>query len=205
MSQGSVPGSPGTTCLCGKTFGDKGVHALTCKRWYQQTATVGHSQVLQSIEELLGDYGVPITIQESQLPRHDGTIGNTGKRGDILKDREYHSPRELHFRRGVVADLSLTSDFTGQGLLTGAWTGWPPYRDSDNVRARHRAKYCKHSPHYTTKEFFLVPLIASTVGQLHPDFLRFLWHYSRVPPDHPLLYGLYTTGEVRLVIAKGMI
>jgi hypothetical protein len=41
------------------------------------------------------------------------------------------------------------------------------------------------------------------VGQLHPDFLRFLWHYSRVPSDHPLLYELYTTGEVRFGYSQG--
>jgi len=51
--------------------------------------------------------------------------------------------------------------------------------------------------------FIFVPLIASTVGQLHPDFLRFLWHYSRVPSDHPLLYELYTTGEVRFGYSQG--
>jgi len=196
-------GSPGTTCLCGDKFDDKGVHALTCKRWYQQTATVGHTQILQSIDELLGNYGVPITIQESQLPRHDGTIGTMGKRGDIFIEREFHSSSGLHFQRGVVADLSLTCDFPGKGTHAGHWPCWLPLRDSDNVRLRFRAKYGKHSPHYTTKGFFFVPLIASTVGQLHPDFLRFLWHYSRVPSDHPLLYELYTTGEVRFGYSQG--
>ena len=196
-------GSPGTTCLCGDKFDNKGLHALTCKRWYQQTATVGHAQILQSIDELLGNYGVPITIQESQLPRHDGTIGTMGKRGDIFIEREYHSSSGLHFQRGVVADLSLTCDFPGKGTYAGYWPCWLPHRDSDNVRNRFRAKYCKHSPPYTTKGFFFVPLIASTVGQLHPDFLRFLWHYSRVPSDHPLLYELYTTGEVRFGYSQG--
>jgi hypothetical protein len=103
----------------------------------------------------------------------------------------------------LVIYLSFTSDFAGQGPLVGAWTGHPPERDSDNVRARYRAKYCKHSPPCTTKGFFFVPLIASTVGQLHPDFLRFLWHYSRVPLDHPLLYELYTTGEVPVGYSQG--
>ena len=205
ITHGGEPsrGSPGTTCLCGKLFDDKGVHALTCKRWYQQTATVGHSQILQSIDELFNNYGVPITIQESQLPRHDGTIGTLGKRGDIFIEREYHSPSGLHFQRGVVADLSLTCDFAGTGPQAGHWPCRLPHRDSDNVRNRFRAKYTKHSPPYTTKGFFFVPLIASTVGQLHPDFLRFLWHYSRVPTDHPLLYELYTTGEVRFGYSQG--
>jgi len=186
-------GSVGTTCLCATAFDDRGLHALTCKRWYRRTATEGHQQVLDSISELLGEYGVPITIQDSQLPRHDGTIGTVGKRGDIFIQRDFHSTAGLHFQRGVVADLSLTSDLAGDG----SWGNWLPTNDSPSVRTRFRAKLRKHSPPYTSKGFFFVPLIASTYGQLHPDFLRFLWHYSRVPPDHPLLYELYTTGEVR--------
>ena len=35
----------------------------------------------------------------------------------------------------------------------------------------------------------MVPLVASTLGHLHPDFLRFLWNFSQV--------DLYRTGEVR--------
>lgn len=192
-------GSPGTTCLCATTFDDRGLHALTCKRWYKQTATEGHHQILDSIHELLGEYGIPITIQDSQLPRHDGTIGTTGKRGDIYIQREFHSSAGLHFQRGVVADLSLTSDLIGEG----SWGNWLPTHDSPSVRNRFRAKFRKHSPPYTSKGFFFVPLIASTYGQLHPDFLRFLWHYSRVPSDHPLLYELYTTGEVRHGYSQG--
>ena len=89
------------------------MHALTCKRWFQQTATVGHEQILQSIEELLRGYGIPITVQESQLPRHDGTtgIGTTGKRRDIFIEREYHLLTGLHIRRLTMC-LSTTWSFT---------------------------------------------------------------------------------------------
>lgn len=65
ITHGGEPsrGSPGTTCLRGQIFADQGIHALTCNRWFQ--VSTKHSSILQSIEELLGSYGVPITVQES--------------------------------------------------------------------------------------------------------------------------------------------
>ena len=43
----------------------------------------------------------------------------------------------------------------------------------------------------------MVLLIASTFGHLHPEFLRFLWNFSYVDRDHPAIFDLYRTGEVR--------
>jgi hypothetical protein len=43
----------------------------------------------------------------------------------------------------------------------------------------------------------MVPLVASTFGHLHSDFLRFLWNFALVDRNHPALFDLYRTGEVR--------
>jgi hypothetical protein len=46
----------------------------------------------------------------------------------------------------------------------------------------------------------MVPLVASTCGHLHPDFLRFLWNFALVDRSHPALpvvFNLCQTGEVR--------
>ena len=43
----------------------------------------------------------------------------------------------------------------------------------------------------------MVPLVASTLGHLHPDFLRFPWNFSQVDRFHPGLFDLHRTGEIR--------
>jgi hypothetical protein len=54
----------------------------------------------------------------------------------------------------------------------------------------------EHS-NYFHHGFFMVPLVASTFGHLHPDFLRFLWNFAHVDRNHPAQFDLYRTGEVR--------
>jgi hypothetical protein len=63
------------------------------------------------------------------------------------------------------------------------------------VHSRWGAKKSKHS-NYFHHGFFMVPLVASTFGHLHPDFLRFLWNFAQVDRNHPALFDLYRTGEV---------
>jgi len=48
-----------------------------------------------------------------------------------------------------------------------------------------------------TRTTFIMPLVASTFGHLHPGFLRFLWNFAQVDRNHPALLDLHRTGEVR--------
>ena len=64
------------------------------------------------------------------------------------------------------------------------------------MHPRWGAKKIKHSNSFH-RGFFMVPLVASTLGHLHPDFLRFFWHFAQVDRNHPALFDLYRTCEVR--------
>jgi len=65
-----------------------------------------------------------------------------------------------------------------------------------NVRSRWRAKKA-NTENYFHDGFFMLPLAASTFGHLHPDFLRLLSNFAQVDRNHPALFDLYQTGEVR--------
>ena len=78
----------------------------------------------------------------------------------------------------------------------GRWWDINRHQEGLNVHSRWGAKKSKHSNNFH-HGFFTVPLVASTFGHLHPDFLRFLWNFSQVDRNHPALFDLYRTGEVR--------
>jgi hypothetical protein len=55
------------------------------------------------------------------------------------------------------------------------------------LQTRFSAKQLKHQMHYGRQDYLFLPLISSTLGVLHPDFLRLLWviageHSDPVPP-----------------------
>mmetsp|Transcript_36684 Transcript_36684/g.92234 ORF Transcript_36684/g.92234 Transcript_36684/m.92234 type:complete len:118 (+) Transcript_36684:1498-1851(+) len=43
------------------------------------------------------------------------------------------------------------------------------------MNERHKAKTTKHLQAYATRGLCFTPLVASTYGVLHPEFLRLLW------------------------------
>ena len=107
-----------------------------------------------------------------------------------------------HRPRGTVADLSITHPLDASGThpdgttKVGRWWDINRHPEGLNVHSRWGAKKSKHS-NYFHHGFFMVPLVASTFGHLHPDFLRFLWNFAQVDRNHPALFDLYRTGEVR--------
>jgi hypothetical protein len=78
-------------------------------------------------------------------------------------------------------------------MLAGRRASWLPHRESvilkmSTLATALQRKILQALSSVHIQGFFFVPLIASTFGQQHPDFLRFSsWHYSRVPLDHSLL------------------
>ena len=197
-----LQGNPGTFCGCGQPFDEDGLHALTCPTWYNRTSVVGHDQVLQSINDLFNSYGIPCTVIESQIPRTEtGHPGGTGTRADLYIRKPWGTGANLR-PRGTVADLSITHPLDASGThpdgttKVGRWWDINRHPEGVNVHSRWGAKKSKHS-NYFHHGFFMVPLVASTFGHLHPDFLRFLWNFSQVDHNHPALFDLYRTGEVR--------
>ena len=198
-----VRGNAGTHCECGQVFDDMGLHALTCVSWYNRTSIVGHNQVLQSLNETLNQFGVPCTVTDSQIPRTEtGNPGGKGIRADLYIAKPWGTGAN-HRPRGTVADLSITHPLPASGVhpdgvtKVGRWWYNTARPEGLPVHIRWLDKKGKHAQ-YFHHGFLMVPLIASTFGHLHPDFLRFLWHFSRVDIDNnPAIFDLYTTGEVR--------
>jgi hypothetical protein len=88
------------------------------------------------------------------------------------------------------------------------WTGWPPYRDSDNVRARYRAKYCKHSILQSLSSLhhqgiFFYPSLPLPWVSYTPTFYASSGIIILVYLLITLLCELYTTGEVRFGYSQG--
>jgi hypothetical protein len=59
--------SSGTTCLCGKIFDDKGIHALTCNRLFQQSihqycSPLRSSWVATVSQLLFRNHNCPVTM-----------------------------------------------------------------------------------------------------------------------------------------------
>ena len=60
------------------------------------------------------------------------------------------------------------------------------------LATRASAKLSKHKTFYSSISLAFVPLVASTFGVLHEDFLRFLWVLSQPDRDHD-----FAVGEIR--------
>ena len=81
----------------------------------------------------------------------------------------------------------------------GRWWDTNRHPEGLNVRPRWGAKKSKHS-NYFHHGFFMVPLVASNFGHLHPDFLRFLWNFALV--DHTAYFSTHVATREACVHAS---
>jgi len=90
----------------------------------------------------------------------------------------------------TVGDLSITHPLDDGTTKVGRWWDINRHPEGLNVHSRWGAKKSKHS-NYFHHGFFMVPLVASTFGHLHPDFLRFLWNFAHKSIAIIQLYSIY--------------
>ena len=164
-------------CPCGNPLDPHGHHRATCKKWHKSTVTRGHDRVVHSIVDAARSCGTPCTSQPPLVPHHP----HSRKHGDI-----YFEARILE-GRSVVADVTIVHPVMGNPTSAGAAPvgTWQPRV----LAARASAKLSKHKSFYSSIGLSFVPLVASTFGVLHEDFLRFLWLLSEPDSDHDLAVG----------------
>jgi hypothetical protein len=150
-----------TLCHCQYSLDTYGHHRLTCQSWYRNTAIKGHDAVLEGIIDAARSIGVGSTTHSRQVPTHH----HSKKKGDVIFDIKLKSDMR------IIGDLSICHPVSGRpsGVTPlGTWMG-------TTMQSRFSAKSKKHRAAYEAQLLHFVPLIVSTFGVLHEDFLRLLW------------------------------
>ena len=171
------PPDPRCSCPAGTQIDAAGHHLLTCKAWAAPTFKRGHDDVVRSLVDAARSFGVPCSSQPKDVPRHP----RSQKQGDVI----FHAA--LSTGKTAVADVTvchpvLGSPQDGSEASVGTW-------QSGAMQARFSAKWGKHNAAYDRRGFLFVPLVASTFGVLHADFVRFLWAITHVYRDPSLAVG----------------
>jgi hypothetical protein len=110
------------------------------------------------------------------------------KKGDLLFNKTVGSNFDC-----IVADVTISHPC--RGAMTSATNRYGSWSD-DVLEVRYREKRGKYDQAYTSLRCLFVPLVASTYGVLHSEFLRLLWVLSDVTLD-PSSSAPLQIGEVR--------
>jgi hypothetical protein len=152
-----------TICACLTPIDPDGHHTLTCKTWVGNSAIRGHDLVVHSLEDIARTTGLSCSSNTRTVPTHR----NTNHRGDII----FGIAGRLF--SDMVGDVSIAhmavgnpSDIT-QGTI-GTWK-------ASALTQRFSSKRKKHQEAYSNQDLLFLPLVVSTYGVLHQDFLRLLW------------------------------
>lgn len=164
-------------CRCHQPLDKLGHHRLSCPKWYRSTATRSHDRLVHSLVDALRSFGTACTAQPSQIPTH----GHSNKHGDI-----FFEPKLLS-GRSVVVDVAVAHPVTGnpRSPNSPAVGKWQP----ETLSQRFSSKKSKHNSYYLAIGCTFVPLVVSTFGVMHEDFVRFLWLVSRPSQDSSLAVG----------------
>ena len=105
-----------------------------------------------------------LTASHQDVPHHNDGADNDGRgrQGDII----------IHGRGGIfghdtVIDVSRQHTHDGAGHIT-----------STSLQACARTKYTKHHRRYKALGIGFFPFVVDTLGRLHDDALRTIWHLA---------------------------
>jgi hypothetical protein len=135
-----------------------------------------HDQFQAGLHRLLRDLtGVTSTTDKSDIPTHasvgTGHAGAQREQGDIyLKLPENGHLASVIGHRELVSDVSRKHTHTKASAPAGRRA----------LKARADAKYRKHTHPYKALNIALLPVVADTVGYLHEDAVRLLYHAATV-------------------------
>jgi hypothetical protein len=151
------------TCSCSKTFDPHGHHKLTCPTWVRASSTRGHDLIVNSVVDLSKTCGVPCSANRRTVPSHK----HSNHRGDLI------SAIKVSTRfSDIIGDVTMCHPALGNPSnpthIIGTW-------HKDALSQRFAAKRSKHQKGYENQDLLFLPLVISTFGVLHPDFLRLLW------------------------------
>jgi len=80
----------------------------------------------------------------------------------------------ISLRGGLVIDVSFVCEFKGSSRAPGGWNNGVGH-SNDVLQARANVKYNKYKDVYGIVHKAFAPAIVGMSGQIHADFLRFLW------------------------------
>ena len=162
LPQPTLPHAP-LTCSCSMTFDPNGHHKLTCPSWVRASSTRGHDLIVNSLVDLSKTCGVPCSANRRTVPSHK----HTNHRGDVIFAIE--APSKF---TEIIGDVTMCHPVLGNpsdpSHIVGTWQG-------EALAQRFSAKRSKHQKAYENQDLLFLPLVISTFGVLHPDFLRLLW------------------------------
>jgi hypothetical protein len=163
-------------------FDAHGHHRMMCKQHHGGAPKAGHEFVVQSIADVTRACGLACSGESRYVP---SLPNNARSKGDLI----FH--KQVGTFHNIVADFTVTHPFVG------GYTGQAIYGDlKDQSEDRYRAKRRKYDAAYTSLHSLFVPLVATTYGVLHPEFLRLLWALSDVTLE-PTSSAPLHIGEVR--------
>jgi len=149
-------------CACQKFVLDQyGDHVLTCKK--HTGAIAGHDHIMNVSAQLARNSGLRVRINRKVAT----TAADSNKQNDV-QAMEFGIPGY----DDLVWDVSLVSDRLGSSTQHGL-NG--KLQLSDYLNTRARSKIGKFRRDYAAKNIAFAPAILSVAGQIHPEFLRFLW------------------------------
>jgi len=166
-------------CAADSPLDPAGHHQLTCKGWCGPTFKRGHNHVVNSLVDAARSAGTPCTAQPKRVPTHP----HSNKQGDLLAELDSGTGKH------IVADVTVCHPVVGSPVSSSSVVGTWQARAMQN---RYNKKLSKHGRWYGIRGLSFVPLVASTFGVLHADFVRFLWVLSR-----PVRETGLAVGEVR--------
>jgi hypothetical protein len=149
-------------CSCSTPFDPKGHHKLTCPGWVRNSSTRGHDLIVNSVVDLSKSCGVPCSANRRTVPSHT----HTNHRGDLI-----FAIKATSRFSDIIGDVTMCHPALGNPSdpsHIGTWQG-------DALTQRFSAKRSKHQKAYENQDLLFLPLVISTFGVLHPDFLRLLW------------------------------
>jgi hypothetical protein len=181
LPQPILPHAP-STCSCSKIFDPHGHHKLTCPAWVRASSTRGHDLIVNSVVDLSKTCGVPCSANRHTVPSHK----HTNHRGDLI----FAIKVSTRFS-DIICDVTMCHPALGNpsdSTHIGTWQG-------NALSQRFSAKRSKHQQAYENQDLLFLPLVVSTFGVLHPDFLRLLWILAD-KASHTTDVGEVRTGSI---------
>ena len=155
-------------------FGDS---LLNTSAHASHTRVQSHDRLAHLIAELATQHGIPSTTKHIPV-----ATDHSDRRGDIATCRGGLVHPDARFNFGpttlLVMDFELGHTYHANRAFK-----------QHNLRVMERHKCAKYLSDYHAQGYAFAPLVCNSLGQLGPDFVRFLWrladHAARnhIPPD----------------------
>ena len=153
-------------CRCSGAMlpNDSGHHKMVCRNSGMKGA---HDHIEDEFVSVTRPAHIQCTASKSIVPKH----ADSNHQGDILTTL---SPANRPF----VLDVSVVHPYTGSGV---ADKGKP-------LETAYKDKVTKHKQAYESQGYYFLPIIGSTYGQQHDDFIRLQYIVANAQAEYVVKY-----------------